>query len=193
MTRAERTQAMSISSNAITAEQFFQRPDLEHCELIEGEVVALSPAGGHHGASASIIDILLGHYVLEHDLGMTYAAETGFLIQRGPDTVLAPDFAFIANERLPDWSQCKSFVPAVPDLVVEVVSPGDRFSEVELKAKRWLDAGCQDLFVIDPESKTVRRRLHDGIIEVLDENATIDAGDLVPGWTLQVARIFKQK
>jgi Uma2 family endonuclease len=49
------------------------------------------------------------------------------------------------------------------------------------------------LFVVDPQSKTVRRYQHNGIIEVFDESATIDAGDLLPGWTLQVSRIFKRK
>src|SRR5947209_12887002 len=102
--RAERRGVRTMieaTKTRLTAEEFFAMsfPD-ERTELVRGEVIRMSPAGGEHGDVAMNIGGLLWAYVRPNRLGRVAAAETGFLIARDPDTVRAPDAAFISNERM---------------------------------------------------------------------------------------------
>jgi Uma2 family endonuclease len=75
----------------------------------------------------------LAQHVEERGLGAVYAAETGFLLGRDPDTVRAPDAAFVRRERVEEVGETEGYWPGAPDLAVEVVSPGDAYAEVEGK------------------------------------------------------------
>ena len=133
---------------------------------------------------------LLTHYILTHDLGEVYAAETGFLIERNPDTVRAPDFAFIAKERVTPETDAATWVPVMPDLVVEVVSSGDRDSEVATKVQMWLDAGVRLVWVVYPQRREVVIHRPGRPPEVLAVTDTIDGEDVVPGFSCPVAQVF---
>src|SRR5258708_4028405 len=106
--------------------------------LVKGELTRMSPTGHEHGIVALHIAAALHDYVKAKNLGATYAAETGFLITRNPDTVGAPDAAFVRRERLEAAGTIKSFWIGAPDLAVEVVSPGDSAREGGQKGKQWL-------------------------------------------------------
>src|SRR5947209_4850435 len=94
--------AMAVERKLMTAEELLVLPDdgMRH-ELIEGELRTMAPAGGPHGRIGSRFSIAVGSYIYANDLGETFLAETGFVVRRGPDTVRAPDFAFIRRERMP--------------------------------------------------------------------------------------------
>ena len=142
-----------IEHPGMTAEELFELPDdgLRRGAR-RGELHTMTPAGAEHGRVALQIGArILGHAEL-HALGETYAAETGFVLRRGPDTVRAPDVAFVATDRLPPSPE-PGFGRSVPDLVVEVVSPWDRASEVSSKAEAWLDAGVRLVWVVDPQAR----------------------------------------
>ena len=175
----------------MTAEQLFELPDdgMRH-ELVEGELTTMAPAGGPHGRVASRIDILVGHYVLGNRLGETYAAETGFLIGRDPDTVRAPDFALIRTGRVPDESEI-GFYSTVPDLVVEVVSPSDRAGDVHQKALVWVDAGVRLVWVVYPKTKTLAVHRRGDVVTMLrGDDAELSGEDVLPGLTLRLGDIF---
>ena len=123
-------------------------------------------------------------------MGAVYAAETGFLLSREPDTVRAPDVAFVRQDRLENVGNVKGYLPLAPDLVVEVVSPNDRFTAVETKAHTWLDAGAQMVVVVDPGTRTVRVYRTMESIAILRETDQLDASDVVPGWTFPVADLL---
>jgi Uma2 family endonuclease len=182
---------MALSTGAITAKQLAAMPDDgNRYELVKGELRMMSPAGGRHGRVAFNLGLMLGNHVLERQLGVVYAAETGFLIERDPDTVRAPDVAFIGSARAQEIADEVGYVPLAPDLVGEVVSPSDSFSEVEEKALRWLKCGTRMVLVLDPACRTVHvYRAADEIV-VLDESASLDAGNVVPGWKLRVRDLF---
>src|SRR5689334_9349409 len=114
---------MSSTTHLMTAEELFNLPeDGKRYELVKGELLTMSPTSGKHGAVTMRLSRILANYIEESSLGVTFAAETGFKLEHNPDTVLAPDFAFIAKDRistLPD-----NYVSLAPDLVIEVVSPG---------------------------------------------------------------------
>ena len=158
-------------------------------ELIKGELRQMAPAGSQHGRIAATIGIRLGLFVENNDLGTTYAAETGFIIDTAPDTVRAPDASFVSKERAEAIDE-EGFFTGAPDLAVEVVSPNDRASEVTEKAFDWLRAGAKMVIVLDPKTRTatVYRGLDD--VRIFTEDDTIDGGDVVPGWKLPLADVF---
>lgn len=181
----------AAEARPVTADELFRMPDdgLRR-ELVRGEVRTMTPAGHDHGHVAANVMLTLGQHIRSEGLGRVYAAETGFRIGSDPDTVRAPDFAFVRAERVAAVGDAPGFWPGTPDLVVEVVSPGDSYSEVEEKVVDWLSAGCRMVIVVDPRKRTatVHRSLED--IVVLLEDAELDGGDVVPGWRLPVRHLF---
>jgi Uma2 family endonuclease len=179
-----------IGSLGMTAEELFELPDdgMRH-ELVEGELRSMTPAGGEHGRAALRIGARILEHVEEHDLGAAFAAETGFVLGRSPDTVRAPDVAFVRADRLrsPAWG----FPELAPDLVVEVVSPWDRASEVASTAAMWLDAGVRMVWVVDPQARLAAVHHPGGSVTVLREDGVLDGEDVLPGFRLPLVALFR--
>ena len=177
-----------------TADQLFAMPaDNKQYELVDGVLKMMSPAGSEHGKIAGRIFARLAVHVEQNDLGETYAAETGFLISSNPDTVRAPDAAFVSNQRLASVEPTKSYLPLAPELVVEVISPNDRFSEVEAKASQWLAAGTKLVLVADPENLTLKTYAPEAKIQTFQSGDTVDCGTACDQWTLSVDDVFRIK
>ena len=139
-----------------TAEELLRLPaDGRRLELVKGKVYEMAPAGGEHGEVAGTALILLGSHIRNNRLGRVYAAETGFMLARDPDTVRAPDVAFVSTERLPEGRSPRSYPELAPDLAVEVISPNDRMREVLDKVANWLESGTRMVWLIDPIRRTV--------------------------------------
>ena len=182
---------MAVAEKLLTAQDLLTMPDDgSRYELVRGELRAMAPAGHEHGGVAMNIAAPLSMYVKRENLGRVYAAETGFVLSRDPDTVRAPDVAFVSKERLVDLNR-KGYFPGAPDLAVEVVSPGDVYAEVEEKVAEWLSSGSKLVWVVNPRQRTlkVHRSLTD--ITVLTEADVADGGETVPGWRLPVAEMFE--
>lgn len=167
------------------------RDDGQRYELVAGVLRMMSPAGGRHGRVAHSLALILGTHVRAQQLGLVYAAETGFLLAREPDTVRAPDVAFVARQRAVGIDDDQGFVTVVPDLVGEVVSPRDSFSDVEEKVLAWLSAGTRLVIVVDPSTRTLHAYRGSDRVSVLREGERLDAGDVVPGLTIAVAELFQ--
>src|ERR1700757_2857 len=135
-------------------------PD-KRVELVRGRLVVREPAGMRHGRVAMELARLLANYVGDRGIGRVYAAETGFTVARDPDTVRAPDVAFIRRDRLPD-PEPLGFPDLAPDLVVEVLSPGERPGEILAKVADWLSAGTRLVWVVDPLRRVARVYRQDG-------------------------------
>jgi Uma2 family endonuclease len=179
---------MSITTHLITAEELFllENNGMRH-ELVKGELLTMSPTKRKHGRIVANLTIRLGHYVLTHKLGAMYAAETGFKLASNPDTVLAPDIAFI---RGPVDDSSESDGDGAPDLVVEVQSPNGRKAKVEEKAARWLTLGASVVWLIDPKRRTVQIHLSNDDPQTLTEDDELTGGDLIPGFSVRVFEIF---
>ena len=162
----------------------------KRAELVRGGLIVMTPAGGRHGQVAHKVGLIIGNHVLDRNLGRVFAAETGFLLQRGPDTVRAPDVAFVAAERLGTGEIPTGFLEMAPDLVVEVVSPSDSANAVQAKVDDWLGAGTRLVWVVDPETRsvTVHRPARPGA--VLPESSTLDGAPVFSDFRVPVRDLF---
>ena len=150
----------------------------------------MSPSGWKHGKFVGRIHTRLGHFVEQHALGTVFGAETGFLISRDPDTVRAPDIAFVANENLPGTDPAEAFWPGAPDLAVEVLSPSDKTGEVDEKIQAWLAARCRVVWVVDPKLPTVTVYRSASDVALLTVDQILEGGEVVQGFRCPVAEIF---
>ncbi|MGA2620642.1 MAG: Uma2 family endonuclease [Thermoguttaceae bacterium] len=181
---------MATIQHVTTAEQLFAAGDIGRCELVRGELIMMSPAGSEHGWIVTNITAPLAVFVKQNSLGRVFGAETGFRIGHDPDTVRAPDVAFVTAERI-GGKLAAGFFPGPPDLAVEVLSPDDRAGEVLAKVQDWLDAGCRAVWVVDPRTSTVTVYRSRSEIAVLGTSEALSGGDLLPNFSLPVSELFQ--
>ena len=179
-----------LGEKLVTAEEFeaMYEPGCR-LDLVRGEVLRLTNAGWWHGAVAAAVGELLRAHVRTQRLGLVFAAETGFLLERGPDTVRSPDAAFVRTERLPHQPR-RGYLQGAPDLVVEVTSPDDGVTAVHEKALLWLRHGARLVWVVEPEARRVAVYRPDHTIRLLHETDVLDGGDVLPGFAVAVAELF---
>jgi Uma2 family endonuclease len=135
----------------MTADDLLRMPDDGfRYELIRGELRKMPPAGQRHGRIAINISTPLNQFVRAHAIGTVYAAETGFRLASDPDTVRAPDVAFVSRDRVEPVGDIAGYWPGAPDLAVEVVSPGESYMDVQDKVLEWLNAGTRMVVTVDP-------------------------------------------
>jgi Uma2 family endonuclease len=164
--------------------------DGKRYELVARELHMMSPSGWKYGEIVGNLHGMLWNRIHANQLGKIFGAETGFLLSRNPDTVRAPDIAFIAKQHLPSTEPSDSYWPGAPDLAVEVLSPSDRKGEVDEKIRAWLAAGVLMVWVVDPKAKNVavHRSQSDSLTHTLPDELAGD--DVLCGFRCSVARIF---
>jgi Uma2 family endonuclease len=181
---------MSTIEHLISAEELLQMPDLGRCELVRGELMMMSPAGSTHGLIVGNLTLLLGNFVKSNKLGRIMGAETGFIIRRDPDSVLAPDVAFISASRFPSILP-QGFFNGAPDLAVEVLSPDERVIKIQEKTRSWLKAGCRAVWIVDPKTKIITIHKNDNDVAVFNINDTITDEQVLPGISVKASEIFE--
>ncbi len=183
---------MVIGTGLMTAEELFKMPHgNRRYELVKGELIEMSPAGGKHGVIALHLGALLDAFVRGRSLGVVCAAETGFILARNPDIVRAADVSFISKTRIPKKGQPTGYWELAPDLAVEVISPSDPASEVQSKVVEYLSAGTRLVWVIDPESRTVTMYRSLANARVLTIKDVLDGADVLPGFSVAVSELFE--
>jgi len=188
---AERAYVPAVTPTALlTAEELFHVhiPD-KRVELIRGVLVVRDPAGLRHGRVALEVARRLANHVEAERLGRVYAADTGFTLSRGPDTVRAPDVAFIAQQRLID-PEPVAYPDLAPDLAVEILSPGNRPGEMLAKVADWLSAGTRLVWVVDPERRVARVYREDGTEALVSADGTLAGEDVVPGFVCTLGDVL---
>ncbi len=182
---------MATQVRPMTADDLLHLPsDGFRYELVKGELQKMAPAGSSHGAIAMNLAGPLHQYVKGNNLGKVFAAETGFVIAHNPDTVRAPDVAFVQRQRVETIGNIVGYWPGAPDLVVEVVSPNDLYSEVAEKVDAWLTAGTQLVIIVDPRRQTITVHRAPTEMQTLTLNDTLDGAPVLPGWILPVREVF---
>ena len=177
---------MTVDTRVFTADDLLRLPDDGfRYELVQGELRKMSPAGLRHGKIAASIAAHLFMYAKQHRLGTVVTADAGFVMSRNPDTVRAPDVAFLQTDRVIDTA---GFFPGPPDLAIEVISPSDLYSEVDAKTLEYVRAGTRVVIIVNPDNSTVYVHRPSGSVLVED---VLAVDDVVPGWTLPLAEIFE--
>jgi Uma2 family endonuclease len=181
---------MSTEVRLMTAEDLERLPNdhMRH-ELVRGELRTMPLAVSEHGILVIRLSIPLAMHVNANQLGRVFAPGTGFRITADPDTVRAPDVAFVRKERTPPTGIPKSYWPGAPDLAVEIVSPKDTYEEVEEKVQEWLDAGTSVVWVVSPKRRTVTVHRSAKDVVPLTEKDELDGGTLLPGFRCRVSEI----
>jgi Uma2 family endonuclease len=161
-------------------------------ELLRGEVILMSPTTPLHGIYTMRVSLPIAQFVEERGLGVVCGAETGFVIQHadGTESVLAPDMAYIAAERIPDVLP-EGFWRIPPDLVVEIRSRSESQREVAQKTAMWLEAGVRLVWNVDPYRQLVSVHRTDGTEQTLRIDDTLSGEDVLPGFELPLRRIFR--
>jgi Uma2 family endonuclease len=182
--------AMSLPG-LLTAEELLRThlPD-KQVELVRGILVVREPPGYRHGDVTARLTKALMDGVDARGLGRVLAAETGFKLSADPDTVRAADVAFVSRERLPDPAP-SGYLALAPDLVIEVLSPGDRPGETLAKVGDWLNAGSRLVWVVDPNRRVARVYRPDGSETLLTENDVLNGEDVVPGFECRLGTVLE--
>jgi Uma2 family endonuclease len=173
----------------MTAEDLLQPEVPKHAELVRGVLVVREPPGFRHGEITARFASALMVHVDAHSLGRVVAGDAGFKLQSHPDTVRGADIAFVRRERLPQPIPI-GFALFAPDLVAEILSPGDRPGETLAKVADWLSAGTRLVWVIDAERRLARVYRADGTETTLDAEAVLDGEDVLPGFSCTLASIL---
>jgi Uma2 family endonuclease len=181
---------METVERLLTLEEFERLPDDGYrTELSAGRLVREPPPGAVHGWVARNVLRPLDRYVEEHALGLVIF-DTGFLLAAEPPTVRGPDLAFIARERLPSEGAPQGFWTMTPDLAVEVVSPSNRATEIREKVLEYLRAGTRLVWVVDPDTRSIAVYRSHQDVKLLTETDVLDGADVLPGFRLDVSKIF---
>src|SRR5688572_30766454 len=145
---------MTATGIRMTAEELLRLPDnnMRH-ELIDGKLHEWPLNGGQHGYVSGRVAHQLGRFFERHSGvgGSLFAGGTGFWLTHDPDTVRAPDVAFVSESRV-SRALIPGYPELAPDLVVEVVSPNDTADELRIKVEQWLRAGSLLVWVLHPET-----------------------------------------
>jgi Uma2 family endonuclease len=189
------------NSHGMTAEELlgYEIPG-QRVELVRGQLVVREPASFNHGELTLRIGVALtNHLEQEREReawprarGRLAAADPGFTLARRPDTVRAPDLAYVSRERF-SGPMPEGFPELAPDLAVEVRSPGDRAGELHAKVADWLSAGTQVVWVVEPARRTVTVYRADGTVHVCSGDDLLTGEALLPGFVLPLPLLFAEQ
>ena len=179
------------TTKLVTAEELERFPEDERYELIRGVLRPMTPVGGPHGVILFRFGSPLWEHVEEHRLGVLYGGDVGVVLERDPDTVLAPDIAFVRGGPSSLQDLTEGFLDLIPDLVVEIASPSETRPELREKVALYRQAGVPNVWLLEPKYRTITLFAADGSETVLTEADVLDGGEVVPGFRLPVAEVFR--
>lgn len=174
----------------ITGEELIELGGLGRSELVEGRIVKMSPTGNEHGTIEGNFFHYLSNFVRREKLGKVQVGEVGIYIQRDPDTVRGADVLFISTERYAQQTS-SGFLHVAPDLVVEILSPHDRWNDVMTKLREYFEIGVRLVWVADPQGQIVYA--YRAITEVTEYLAddTLSGEEVLPGFSVPVSQLFE--
>jgi Uma2 family endonuclease len=191
LNQAEKAMSTIAQKKLLTAEEFFLLPDPDdgsQQELVRGEIITMSPPGGLLGVTCSKVDRKLGTFVDAGPGGTIACNDTGFITERGPDSVRGPDISYWTKDRLKEVPV--GYIEIAPDLLVEVLSPSNTSKQIHAKLLEYFVKGVRLVWVIAPEDRTltIYRTPEEG--RLLHETATVTGEDVHPGFACRVSDLL---
>jgi Uma2 family endonuclease len=182
---------VQMVATRITVNDFEEINQLPRAELIDGEIIEMTPSSDGSSSLAASITAMLWNHVRPNKLGRVYSADGGFVLFPDRETVRVPDVAFVRAERMPQGEARRHFPRLAPDLVVEVLSPTDRASDVLAKVAMYQEAGVPLIWLVDPEAQTVTVLATHLAPVTMHPGDTLDGGNVLPDLQIAVADIFE--
>ena len=177
-------------ADLITAKDLFTVGELGPCELIDGRVVFVDPATAAQGLLATAVASELGQYVRPRKHGRVLLGGVGIVTRRYPDTVRAADVAFISHACLPQLQ--RSYLEVAPELVVEIMSPSDRWQDIRSKLDDYFSIGVERVWIVEPERRTVLVYRSSTDLREFGEDDVLKGEGVLEGFELPVAELFAE-
>ncbi|HSN78150.1 MAG TPA: Uma2 family endonuclease [Anaerolineae bacterium] len=172
----------------ITGDELLAMGDIGPCELIDGRIIHMTPTGEEHGMIESNLVHDLRAFVRQHKLGRVSSGEVGIYIRRRPDRIRAADVAFVSAERLA--RPAKGFLEVAPDLMVEIMSPDDRWPAMREKLADYFSIGVERVWVVEPQNRQVLVCSSSTDVTELDEDDTLRGEGALKGFAMRVGDLF---
>jgi Uma2 family endonuclease len=179
-----------LPDKLITGEELLRMPDLGPCELVDGRIVPMTPTKFRHGDVEFGAGARLRIWADDTGHGKVVGGEVGVYTRRNPDTVRAPDFLFISSKRLAQISE-ENFLEVAPELVAEVLSPHDRWTQVMKKVGEYFSAGVLRVWVFDPRKRRVLVYRSPEDVTELGVGQVLEDEELLPGFSLPLSVVFR--
>jgi Uma2 family endonuclease len=184
--------SVAVAEQILTAEEYFTMPDDgRHKELVRGRVAEMNMPGFEHGEICVTIASILRAFVSERSLGRVVGNDSGILTERDPDTVRGADVSYYSYARVPRGRRPKGYPGVSPELVMEVVSPSDKWAQILRKVSEYLDAGVIVVCVVIPNQSKMFVYRSDSPAEELTEEDEFTLPDLLPDFRVPVSRFFE--
>lgn len=185
---------MSIAQSEMTAEQLLSESSTRRCQFIEGKLIEMSSTGWEHGIRSMSSGAKFFAFVSSKKMGPSFAAETGCFIARDPDTVQAPDAAFVRTKRWEAVDQSVNFLPRAPDFVAEVMFQSDSHEDVPAKVHQRQDSGTTVVGMLELNSGKTSGKgpVYESrdLIRVLEVSEKLTCENLLPGFEVNVGDLF---
>jgi Uma2 family endonuclease len=159
-------------------------PEIEQ----DGELI-VSPTKSQHGELSAELLFLVLSFVRERKLGKVFGAETGFVMEQRSGNIRAADVAFISKERSAQI-QSNDWLPFAPDLAVEIISESERAGAIRDKALQYMENGTRLLWLVYPDNRVIDIYRPNQPTITLRPGDVLDGGDVLPGFSADVAGIF---
>ncbi|MBW4569069.1 MAG: Uma2 family endonuclease [Tolypothrix carrinoi HA7290-LM1] len=189
--------ALTLNLNSViklTREQFYQlceeNPDLKLERNAQGELIIMPPTGGETGRSNVNLILQVASWNEQNQLGEVFDSSTGFTLPSGADR--SPDVSWVEKSR---WDaltkeQKEKFIPLCPDFVIEIMSPSDTLKKVQDKMDEYMKNGCRLGWLINRKKQEVEIYRPGQDVEILKFPQTISALNVLPGFVLNLQRIW---
>jgi Uma2 family endonuclease len=173
----------------LTGDDLLELGDIGSCELLDGRLHAMTPPGAEHGRVEGLMTWHLMGFVQHHQRGYVLTGETGIYIRRNPDTVRGMDLAVISHQRAPQGLGT-GYLTIAPELVVEIVSPSDRWGEIEAKLTDYFSIGVEQVWLVQPPTRSVY--VYHSLNErtLLTSDDTLHGTGILTGFSVRVAALF---
>lgn len=173
----------------ITGDELFEMGDIGPCELVDGRIVPMTPTGDEHGTIEFRLGARLVQFVDLRGTARVVGGEVGIYTRRNPDRVRGADIAVISKGRLPGEPR-KGFLDVAPELVVEIMSPDDRWQDVRQKIGEYFTIGVDRVWIVEPENRSVLVFTSPTESRQVGENDDLKGEGPLEGFSIRVSDIF---
>ena len=184
---------MATGTSLMTAEEYADLPDPHGypTELLKGVLITMAPPRPRHGRICARVSYYLQRFLEDHAIGQVMTNDSGVVTERDPDTVRGADIAYYSFKRVPKGPLPAGLLNVAPDLVIEVLSPSDRWSDVQVKVAEYLEIGVRAVCVVDDDTRTIHVFSPDHPMRIFKSVDEFALPEILGEFRMKVERFFE--